>query len=172
MLATTPPQQPPPPADEPPAGSPPAGSPQAGEPPAAVDVLLRVLGVVLALGGGAVAAALAVVLVPLRVGSFGWADTGVGSIRIPVAIVLAAVGNLFLVWFARRATGVRWAALLPGLGWFAVIVLALRTTTEGDRLLMPNDWVATLTLFTGTIVLVIGTMLAVTPSRARTTYHR
>jgi hypothetical protein len=135
-------------------------------------VLLRVLGTLLALGGGAVAAALAVLLVPLRVGSFGWVDGGIGAIRLPVAIALAAVGNLCLVWFARHVTGVRWGAVLPGLGWFTVIVVALRTTTEGDRLLMPDDWVATLTLFTGTIVLVIASVLAVTPSRAPTTYHR
>jgi hypothetical protein len=142
------------------------------EPSAAVDVLLRVIGMLLALGGGVIAAALAVLLVPLRIGSFGWTDAGFSAVRIPVAIILAVVGNLFLVWFARQATGVRWGALLPGLGWFAVIVLSLRTTTEGDRLLVPDDWVATLTLFSGTIVLVIGTMLAVTPSKAGTTYHR
>jgi hypothetical protein len=142
-------------------------------PPSAVaDVLLRLAGTLLALAGGVVGAALAVLLVPLRVGSFGWPDGGVAAIRLPVAIVLAVAGNFFLVWFARHATGVRWAALLPGLGWFAVIVIALRTTTEGDRLLVPDDWVATLTLFGGTITLVIAMVLAVTPSRARTTYHR
>lgn len=133
-------------------------------PPA--DIVLRVLGMVVALGGGAVAAALAVLLIPLRVSSFGLTDGGgAGSIRIPVAIVLAVAGNVGLVWFARYATGVRWAPLLPGLSWFAVIVLALRTTTEGDRLLMPNDWVGTITLFAGTIAFVISMMLAVVPGQ-------
>jgi hypothetical protein len=56
--------------------------------------------------------------------------------------------------------------VLPGVGWFAMIVVALRTTTEGDRLLVPDDWVATLTLFGGTLVLVIGSVLAITPGRA------
>lgn len=131
----------------------------------AVDVLLRVLAMLLAIGGGAVAAALAVLLIPLRVGSFGLADGGAGSIRIPVAIAVAVAGNVALVWFARYATGVRWAPLLPGLSWFAVIVVALNTTTEGDRLLMPNDWVGTITLFAGTIAFVISTMLAVIPAQ-------
>jgi hypothetical protein len=149
-----------------------AALPPPAQPSATADVLLRVAGTLLALAGGVVGAALAVLLVPLRIGSFGWPDGGVAAIRVPVAIVLAVAGNLFLVWFARHATGVRWGALLPGLGWFAVVVTALRTTTEGDRLLVPDDWVATLTLFSGTITLVIGTMLAVTPSRARTAYHR
>jgi hypothetical protein len=129
---------------------------------AAVDVLLRVLGAALAFGGGMVAAALAVLLIPLRVGSYGWVDGGgISAFRIPVAIIVAVVGNLFLVWFARQTTGVRWAALLPAVGWFAVIVVALRTTTEGDRLLVPDDWVGSLTLFGGTITLVIATVLAI-----------
>jgi hypothetical protein len=145
--------------------SPPA-EPPPGEPSPGADLLLRVLGMVLAFGGGAVAAALAVLLIPLRVGSFGLTDGGgAGSVRLPVAIVLAIVGNVALVWFARYATGVRWAPLLPGLSWFAVIVLAMNTTAEGDRLLMPNDWVGTITLFAGTITFVISTMLAVVPTR-------
>jgi hypothetical protein len=137
------------------------------------DVVLRVLGVALAFGGGLATAALAVLLIPLRVGSFGWPDGGgLAAFRLPVAIIVAVVGNMFLVWFARHATGVRWAALLPGIGWFTMIVVALRTTAEGDRLLMPDDWVGTLTLFGGTIVLVIATVLAVTQTGARTPYHR
>jgi hypothetical protein len=133
---------------------------------AVLDVVLRVLGAVLAFGGGIVAAAFAVLLVPLRVGSYGWVDGGgISAFRLPVAIIVAVVGNLFLVWFARQTTGVRWAALLPGVGWFAVIVVALRTTTEGDRLLVPDDWVGSLTLFGGTITLVIATVLAVSSTR-------
>jgi hypothetical protein len=145
---------------------PPAALPAPAEPPAAVDTVLRVLAMLLALGGGAIAAALAVLLVPLRIGSFGVTGDA-ASVRIPVAIVLAVAGNVALVWFARYATGVRWAPLLPGISWFAVIVLALNTTTEGDRLLMPNDWVGTITLFAGTITFVISTMLAVVPARSR-----
>lgn len=145
--------------------APPVPAP-AAEPPAAVDALLRALGMLLAFGGGAVAAVLAVLLVPLRVGSFGLTDGGgVAAIRIPVAIGLAVVGNAVLVWFARHATGVRWAPLLPGIAWFAVVLLAINRTTEGDRLLMPNDWVGAVTLFAGTITFVISTMLAVIPNR-------
>lgn len=141
--------------------------PATGSAPGA-ELLLRVVGTALALAGGAVAAALAVVLVPLRVGSFGLTDGGgAAAIRLPVAIGLAVAGNVALVWFARHATGLRWAPLLPGLSWFAVILTAMNTTTEGDRLLIPNDWVGTITLFAGTITFVISTMLAVTPGKRR-----
>ncbi|MPZ28890.1 MAG: hypothetical protein GEV12_21445 [Micromonosporaceae bacterium] len=133
-----------------------------------VDGLLRVLGGLVGLVGGFVAGLLAVLLVPLRVGDAGelvsWygglADTAIGSVRVPVAVVVAVGANLVLIRFTERATGVRWGVLLPGLGWFVMVVATLQTTAERDRLLLPDDWVAVLTLFAGTTVVVIGTVLA------------
>jgi hypothetical protein len=138
------------------------------------ELLLRAAGGLVALAAGFVAGLLAVLLVPLRLDTFGAAAGVIGdaagggwaAARVPVAILLAVFGNLALLWFGREATGNRWGVLLPGVGWFAMIVVALRTTTEGDRLLVPDDWVATLTLFGGTLVLVIGSVLAITPGRA------
>jgi hypothetical protein len=161
------------------AGGPPAPAPAVGG-RAAVDPLLRVLGGLLSFVGGFLAAALAVLLVPLRL----WEllgplaellevdpTSGPAALRVPVAIPLAVVGNLFLVRFARQVTGVRWGALLPGVGWFLLIVAALQATTEGDRLLMPDDWVATLTLFGGTVTLVIATVLSLTSPPRSTRAH-
>ncbi|HEY8473490.1 MAG TPA: hypothetical protein VIL37_12760 [Natronosporangium sp.] len=155
-----------------PPGAPPPPVPDT-EPPIVVDILVRIAGALVAFGGGAVAAWLAVLLIPLRVSSFGISDGGgVGATRIPIAIVLAVAGNAALVWVARHGTGFRWAVLLPGLSWFAVIAVAMLTTPEGDRLLMPDDWVGAITLFGGTITFVICAVIAVAPSRARTPYHR
>jgi hypothetical protein len=117
------------------------------------DVLLRVAGGVVALAGGLVTAVLLLIMVPLRL------DAGFWVIRVPVAISLAIGGNVLLLWFAREVTGSRWGVLAPAVGWFAVMLPALGPTTNGARLLMPNDWVATLSLFAGTIVLTIGTVL-------------
>ena len=136
------------------------------------DLLLRVAGGMVALAAGFVAGLLAVLLVPLRLSTFGVAagaiaanaEGGWAAARVPVAILLAVFGNLALLWFGREVTGNRWGSVLPGIGWFTMIVVAMRTTTEGDRLLVADDWVATLTLFGGTLVLVIGTVLAVTPT--------
>jgi hypothetical protein len=158
-------------------GGPGGGPGGRGSRPGGPDLLLRTLGGLLALAGGAAGGLLAVLLVPLRVadaaelvgGLAGLAGTGLGSVRVPVAIVVAAGGNLLLVQFAGWVTGVRWGPLLPGLGWFLVIWMALRITTEGDRLMMPADWVGTLTLFGGTVVLVIGIVLGLTgPARPGT----
>ena len=120
----------------------------------AADLMLRVAGGAVATAAGLVTAVWALYLVPLRV------DTWVGQVRLPVAVLLATAGNLLLIRFARNVTGTRWGALLPGVSWFAVIVLSLEATSEGDRLLVPNDWVATLTIFGGVVTIVVGTALA------------
>lgn len=146
---------------------------------AVLDGVLRVLGGLVGLAGGVLAASLSVLLVPLRVadlplaGVLGVDGTGPGAWRVPVAVVLAIGGNLLLPWLARRATGSRWGVLLPALGWFAMIVAAARTTTEGDRLMMPDDWIAALTLFSGALVLVVACVVTILggpgrPAPART----
>jgi len=144
-----------------------------------MDVVLRVLGGLLALGGGLLTALLAVLLSPLRMGSFdgvlatlvSWGPDWLPPARLPIAIGLVPATAAFLTWFAGRATGVRWGVLLPGLGWFAVVAVALVTTGEGDRLLLPDDWVATITLFAGTVALVVGAVLGLTRTPAESGYH-
>jgi carbon starvation protein CstA len=85
---------------------------------------------------------------------------------VPVAIAVAAGGVAALLWFAPRATGTRWGVLLPALGWFVMVWAGVTTRLNGDRLLMPDDWVATLTLFGGTVLMVVGMVLAMTGDRS------
>lgn len=145
--------------------------PQRWARPGGGDLLLRVLGGLLAFAGGCLVALLSLLLAPLRVADagelvFGWAGlagTRLGTARLPVAVLLAVAGNLVLVRFAGSVTGVRWGAILPAVGWFLVLILpVLVGSPEGDRLVLDNDWVAALTMFGGTIVLVIGVVLALT----------
>jgi hypothetical protein len=133
------------------------------------DLLLRLLGGLLMVTAGVVAGLLAVLLVPLRVadaaeavGIAGLAGTELGSVRAPTAVLLAVAGNLVLVRLAESVTGTGWGGLLPAAGWLLVILPALGTTTEGDRLLVAGDWVAGLALFGGIVVLVIMTVLGLT----------
>lgn len=130
-------------------------------PARALDLAVRIAGALVSLAGGLVVAVLAVLAVPWRV------DTGFGVVRIPLAVGFALAGTLALLWFAPRATGTRWGVLLPALGWFAVMLAAMRTTGEGSHLLMPNDLVAALTLFSGTTVMVVGVVLTLTGHRTR-----
>lgn len=127
-----------------------------------LDRALRVTGGGLALLGGLLTGVLTVLLVPLRVAHVPWLAELAGDargLRIPVALLVAAGGAGFLVWFSRRATGLRWAAALPLAGWFLVVVLTLRGSDAGDRLMVPDDWVGALALFGGTLVLVVGAVI-------------
>jgi len=150
-------------ADWPEPGEPELGGLEPGglEPgPRVADRFVRVAGGVVALLAGVVTAVWTLLLVPLRLEAGSW------LVRLPVAVVLAVVGNVLLLWFARRATGSRWGVPLPAVGWFAVMLPALGATTEGDHLLLSNDWVAMLTLFGGTITLTIGVVLGMVPTPA------
>lgn len=156
----------------------PEGSGAAGAPDGA-DTLLRFVSGLLALVGGFLAALLSVLLVPLRVEDL-WPlgylltgpepdPSGIGPVRAPLAVLIAPAVVLALTWFARAGTGVRWAVLLPAVGWFGMVLLVLTGTAEGDQLLLANDWVAALTLFGGTTVLVVTVVTGLTggPARAR-----
>jgi hypothetical protein len=125
------------------------------------DLALRLAGALVSLVGGLVVALVAVLAVPWRL------ETGFGVVRVPLAILFAVAGVAALLWFAPRATGTRWAVLLPAAGWFCMAAVAARGTPEGSRLLMPNDPVAALTLFGGTIVMVVGLVLALTGGAGR-----
>lgn len=124
-----------------------------------VDILLAGAGVLVAFAAGVVTAVVALFLVPLRV------EVGDWLVRVPVAVLVAVAGNWLLLWYVPRVSGWRWAALAPAAGWFTVMLPALGATASGDRLLVPDDWVGTITLFAGTIVLTIGTVLAIVSPR-------
>jgi hypothetical protein len=134
------------------------------------DAALRVAGGLLSLVGGLLTGLLTVLLVPLRVAHLPWLAeplADVRAVRLPGSLIVAIGGALFLVWFARQTVGVRWGPLLPVLGWFTMVVLALRTSDAGDRLLMPDDWVGALALFGGTLVLVLGAVIGFTAGGRR-----
>lgn len=125
------------------------------------DAAVRLAGALVSLAGGVVVAAAAVLAVPWRL------DTGFGVVRLPLALLFAVAGAAALLWFAPRATGTRWAVLLPAAGWFLVVVAAMRTTREGSFLLIGDDVLALLTLFGGTFVIVVGTVLTLVVGRHR-----
>jgi hypothetical protein len=74
-----------------------------------------------------------------------------GQVRLPVALVLAVVGNAALVWFTVVVTGRRIAVAGPALVWTVVLVVASSRTTEGDLVLTSNNWVGIGTMLAGSI---------------------
>jgi Family of unknown function (DUF6113) len=119
------------------------------------DLTLRVLGALVAMAGGLVTAVLEVFLAPLRL----------GTVRLPLSLVLAVLGNLVLVWFTYRVTEKRAAIALPAVVWIVVMVLASGRTSEGDLLLTGDNWVGLLTILGGTIAFAGGAYRLIVPRR-------
>jgi hypothetical protein len=109
-------------------------------------VILKVLGGLVAVAGAVVTALLEAFLTPLR-----W-DT----VRLPVSMVLAVLTNLLLLWFTYRVTSHRLVALLPGLIWMALMIIASGRTPEGDVVLAANNWVVYTTILAGVLAYVVG----------------
>jgi hypothetical protein len=125
------------------------------------DIALRVLGGLVAIAGALVTAVIEVFLAPLRV----------GTVRLPVSLLLAVVGNLALVWFTHQATGRRGAVVLPALVWMAVMIPAAGRTDEGDLLLTGDNWVGLVTIFGGVVAFAVGAYRLIMPN-ARTRSRR
>jgi hypothetical protein len=106
--------------------------------------------------GGAVAVGLAVAsalweafLTPVAVS---WTSGGhAHSVRLPVAVVCAIVGNAGLTWYTRVVTGRDLTVLLPFVAWTTPMVFAASRTREGDLVLTSNNWVGIGTMFAGAV---------------------
>lgn len=78
-------------------------------------------------------------LVPLRV----------GTVRVPVSLLIAGVGNLLLGRAGGRLLGAA-GVLVPGAVWLGLAVLLGSRRPEGD-LIIPGDLVGTLFLAVGAL---------------------
>jgi hypothetical protein len=126
-----------------PVGTAPAASSGAG------GAWLSWVGMVIAVGLAAVSAIWEAFLTPLTVH---WTSGGhLHSVRLPVALVLAVVGNAALTWFTNAVTGKVLAVLAPFAVWTALILVAASKTREGDLVLTANNWVALVTIFAGAL---------------------
>jgi hypothetical protein len=110
-----------------------------------IDWVLRGVGVAVAVWGAIVVALYGAFLTPLR-----W-----GTALVPVALLLAVVGNLLLIRFAYEVTGNRWLALVPGAIWLVISFTAAGRTTEGDLVLLQANWVATGYLLAGAATITV-----------------
>lgn len=103
------------------------------------DLALRIAGGLVAVALGVLTAVYEAFYTPLYL----------GSVRLPLSVVFAVITNYALVWFTYEVTGHRLLALVPGLVWMGVMIVASGRTAEGDMLLLPDNWVALITIFAG-----------------------
>ncbi|MFG2163998.1 hypothetical protein [Micromonospora chersina] len=110
----------------------------------AVDLVLRVAGGVVAVWAGVLAAVLDLLFATwaweVVQGRSGGAGKALVGTSLAVGGIAAAVVLTVLVsWFAHVAVGTRWAAALPALPWFVVIVAGGFRTVEGDLALSGDN---------------------------------
>jgi uncharacterized integral membrane protein len=122
------------------ASAPPA--PQERAESRALDRALRAAGIVISLLATILTAALELSLTPLRL----------GGAPVGVSIVLAAVANPAIAWFAVTTTERRWALGPPWALWTLLLLAAAGVrTNEGDYLIGAEDWVALVMILVGSL---------------------
>jgi hypothetical protein len=103
------------------------------------EIALVVAGVVVSVWAAVLLAVAGAFLTPLRI----------GTVLAPLSVVLGIGGNLVIMWFARRVTLNKYLAVLPGLVWLALTIVASGSTTERDLVLYQGNWVAIVYLYSG-----------------------
>ncbi|GAA3350420.1 hypothetical protein GCM10020358_76270 [Amorphoplanes nipponensis] len=127
---------------EAPAVSAPADELPPAPPSRALEVVVRAAGLALAVLATVLTAALEIFLSPLRL----------GGVPVGAAILLAAVANVAISWFAVTTVGRRWALAPPWTVWTLIMFFAAGTrTTEGDYLISGEDWVALVMILVGSL---------------------
>jgi hypothetical protein len=101
---------------------------------------LRVAAGVLVAVAGAALAVVEAFLVPLRI----------GSVPVPVCVLMAVVGNAGLARLAGRWTGSVVGAAVPPLLWLLVVIVLSVPRAEGD-LIVPGTLTGLVFLFAGAV---------------------
>lgn len=114
-------------------------------------VPVRVFGGVLVALAGIALAVVESFLVPLRI----------GGVPIPVAVLLAAAGNVALPRLAGRWTGSVPAAAVPAVLWLVVVIVLSLPRAEGD-LIVPGTVTGLVFLFVGSIAGAFGVATTIT----------
>jgi hypothetical protein len=121
------------------------------------DRVLRVAGVLIAIVAAVVSGVFELLLSTLRAGDVVsiWRGDAIGSGGGPViglSIVLAAVLNYGIAWFAVTTTGRKWAIGPPWALWTLFMLFAAGVRTpEGDYLLTGDNWVALVMILVGSL---------------------
>ena len=119
------------------------------EPPSrALELAVRVAGLLISVLATVLTAVLEMFLSPLRL----------GGVPIGVAIPAAVAANLALCWFAVTTVGRRRALAVPWAVWTLIMFFAAGTrTTEGDYLIGGDDWVALVMILLGSLTFALYT---------------
>jgi hypothetical protein len=121
------------------------------------EPIIRVAGVVIAILASFVSGVFELLLSTLRAGDVTavWHGDAIGSGGGPLiglSVVLAAVLNYGIAWFAVSTTGRKWALGPPWALWTLMMLFAAGVrTSEGDYLLSGTNWVALVMILVGSL---------------------
>jgi hypothetical protein len=112
----------------------------------ALELTIRVAGVVISILAAILSGALELFFTELRI----------GGVLVGVSIVMALVANPAIAWFAVTTTGRRWALGPPWIVWTIMMLGAAGIRTdEGDYLIAGNDWVALVMILVGSLAFAV-----------------
>jgi hypothetical protein len=127
-------------------------------PSRAAAVALAVAAVLVATFGAALTAVLSAFLVPLRI----------GTVAVPLSVLIVIVGNAAAVRFAYRATGRKLAMAAPAMGWLVTTMPFTVRRAEGD-LVISDGWTGLAVLFCGSLALAVSAYLVIVAPPAAAT---
>jgi hypothetical protein len=117
--------------------------------------VITVVGLLVAYWGAVLLAAVCAFLTPFRI----------GTVLVPVSVVLVIAGIVALTRFAYAVTEHAWLSLTPGLVWLAISFAWSSRTTEGDLVLISQNWVATVYLLVGSVTIGVVGYRLINPRR-------
>jgi hypothetical protein len=120
-------------------------------------ILIRAGGLVVACWGAVLLAALGAFLTPFRI----------GSVLVPISVVLVVTGLFALTQFAYDVTGHNWLSLVPGVIWLLISFGWSSRSNEGDLVLVEQNWVASVYLLAGAITIGVTAYRIIVPPRRR-----
>ena len=125
------------------------------------EPVIVVGGLVVAILAAFFSGVLELFLTPLRWGDLTtiWRGDAIGSGGGPLiglSVVLAAVLNYGIAWFAVSTTGRKWALGPPWALWTLMMLFAAGVRThEGDYLLGGEDWIALVMILAGSLTFAV-----------------
>jgi hypothetical protein len=105
------------------------------------ETWLKIGGTVVAAWGAALLAVVCAFLTPYRI----------GGVLVPVSVVLVVAGLVTLIRFAHEVTGNNWLSLVPGAVWLLLSLAMSARTSEGDLVLIEQNWLASVYMLAGSV---------------------
>ena len=102
---------------------------------------LKIGGTVVAAWGAVLLAVVCAFLTPYRI----------GGVLVPVSVVLVVAGLVTLIRFAHEVTSNNWLSLVPGAVWLLLSLAMSARTSEGDLVLIEQNWVASVYMLAGSV---------------------